>query len=301
MTDADVDGAHIRTLVLTLLFREMPELIEAGYVYIAKPPLYKVKQGKSERYLEKDSQLEELLLSDKLEKIRVHDRTGAEFKLTEARWQRYTRLLKQFEGWGSSLRAEHGHEAVRFSAKPACSTTSRPISPPRWPRWRRTTSRARTRRRSSRPPTRCSSSRRSSARAAWPRRTGWPARCLTPTTTASTSRSTRSSSSSRARRRSASRWASAPTRPTRSRRCARRCSRSRAGGVNVSRFKGLGEMNPDQLRETTMDPTTRTLQQVSVDDAAEADRLFTMLMGDVVEPRREFIEQNARAVVNLDV
>ena len=70
MTDADVDGAHIRTLVLTLLFREMQELIEAGYVYIAKPPLYKLKQGSNERYIEKESELEELLLSDKFEKIR---------------------------------------------------------------------------------------------------------------------------------------------------------------------------------------------------------------------------------------
>ena len=69
MTDADVDGAHIRTLVLTLLFREMQELIEAGYVYIAKPPLYKLKQGARERYIEKDSELEEILLSDKWEKI----------------------------------------------------------------------------------------------------------------------------------------------------------------------------------------------------------------------------------------
>src|SRR5207344_2535167 len=82
MTDADVDGAHIRTLVLTLLFREMPELIEAGYVYIAKPPLYKVKQGKNERYLEKESELEELLLSDKLEQIDLTDADGSAHKLT---------------------------------------------------------------------------------------------------------------------------------------------------------------------------------------------------------------------------
>ena len=114
MTDADVDGAHIRTLVLTLLFREMQELIEAGYVYIAKPPLYKLKQGSRERYIEKDSELEEILLSDKWEKLEVFDRHGTQFKLTEARWQRFTRLLKQYEGWSSSLRAAHGHDVVQF-------------------------------------------------------------------------------------------------------------------------------------------------------------------------------------------
>ena len=114
MTDADVDGAHIRTLVLTLLFREMEELIEAGYVYIAKPPLYKLKQGSRERYIEKDSELEDILLSDKWEKLEVFDRHGTQFKLTETRWQRFTRLLKQYEGWASSLRAAHGHDMVQF-------------------------------------------------------------------------------------------------------------------------------------------------------------------------------------------
>ena len=114
MTDADVDGAHIRTLVLTLLFREMEELIKAGYVYIAKPPLYKLKQGSRERYIEKDSELEEILLADKWERIEIFDRYGTQFKLTEARWQRFTRLLKQYEGWSSSLRAVHGHDMVQF-------------------------------------------------------------------------------------------------------------------------------------------------------------------------------------------
>jgi DNA gyrase subunit B len=301
MTDADVDGAHIRTLVLTLLFREMPELIEAGYVYIAKPPLYKVKQGKSERYLEKDSELEELLLSDKLEKIRVHDRTGSEFKLTEARWQRYSRLLKQFEGWGSSLRAEHGHEAVRFLGEGGLLDD----------------------RAADLPSALASIEKNDESRPhvthiveqdddvivvkAIERKTGL----------AQTHRLARSLFESHDYQQFVKvnaqlvELAGAPpfsvalgdrsdeaysfeTLRNSVLEVARR-------GVQVSRFKGLGEMNPDQLRETTMDPTTRTLQQVSVDDAAEADRLFTMLMGDVVEPRRQFIEQNARAVVNLDV
>src|SRR5204862_367020 len=114
MCDADVDGAHIRTLVLTFLFREMPDLIEAGYVYLAKAPLYKVKAGSQDIYIEKESELEEVLLRDKLEKMVVTDRLGSEFKLTHARWQKFVRLLKQYEGWASSLQADWGHNAVHF-------------------------------------------------------------------------------------------------------------------------------------------------------------------------------------------
>src|SRR5207344_2585866 len=113
-TDADVDGAHIRTLLLTLLYREMQPLIDAGYVYIAKPPLYKLTQGRKETYIEKESELEELLLTDKWEKFQIFDHYGGQFKPTEARWQKYGRLLKQYEGWASSLRAENGHEVVTF-------------------------------------------------------------------------------------------------------------------------------------------------------------------------------------------
>src|SRR6187402_2291951 len=114
MTDADVDGAHIRTLVLTFLYREMRDLIEEGYVYIAKPPLYRVKQGNQETYLERESELEELLLRDKLEDFELIDANGKKTKLTSSRWQGYVRRSKEYEGWSSSLQAEFGHEAVRF-------------------------------------------------------------------------------------------------------------------------------------------------------------------------------------------
>ncbi len=202
MTDADVDGAHIRTLVLTLLFREMQELIEAGYVYIAKPPLYKLKQGSRERYIEKDSELEEILLSDKWEKIDVFDRHGTQFKLTEARWQRFTRLLKQYEGWSSSLRAAHGHDD---GAVPRGVLAARRAGDER--RRRRSSCSKRgerrgrhARHRAARRRTRSSSaSRRSKPRPASRASTASSAACSTRRSTASWRASTRSSSSSPAR------------------------------------------------------------------------------------------------------
>src|SRR3984885_11812089 len=112
LTDADVDGAHIRTLALTLLFREMQPLIEAGYVYIAKPPLYRLTRGQRHRYIERESELEDILLGDKFEKIEIFDRHNKPLKLTDTRWKRFNRLLKQYDGWASALRAAHGHGVI---------------------------------------------------------------------------------------------------------------------------------------------------------------------------------------------
>ena len=108
----------------------MQELIEAGYVYIAKPPLYKLTQGKRERYIEKESELEETLLGDKLEKFEITDHAGQPFKLTDTRWQRYSRLLKQYEGWASALRPTSGTRSST-SSRSRRSSTSRSRRPRR--------------------------------------------------------------------------------------------------------------------------------------------------------------------------
>ena len=301
MTDADVDGAHIRTLILTLLFREMQDLIDQGYVYIAKPPLYKLTQGKRERYIEKESEFEEILLGDKLEKFEITDHDGQAFKLTDTRWQRYSRLLKQYEGWSSALRADYGHEVIQFleesqildnqvtTVEQLLELVARedPENEPystelvstddgmvRVRATERRTSMARTHR-----------LRRGMFDANEYRQLARVHGELvkmagTPPFNVRLGDESEDALSFEDLRRKVMDVA--------------------AKGIKLQRFKGLGEMNADQLRETTMDPTTRTLMQVTMDDASLADRLFTMLMGDKVEPRREFIEENAR-VATLDV
>ena len=302
MCDADVDGAHIRTLVLTFLFREMPELIEAGYVYLAKAPLYRMKNGKQDLYIEKDSELEEVLLRDKLEKIEVRGRRGQDFKLTHARWQKYGRLLKQYEGWAAALRAEFGHDTITFLEESqildAAVTSGEDVE----------------------------RLMREEAPEGEPYSTELISSTDDELEIRVIERTTGSAATYRLLRAMFSRsdYASfvrvhkeleelAGTPPfdvTLGKREATALSfedlRKKvldvAGeNVHVQRFKGLGEMNPDQLFDTTMDAERRTLQQVTVDDAAGADQIFSMLMGDKVEPRREFIEANARDVTNLDV
>ncbi|MBV9466094.1 MAG: DNA gyrase subunit B, partial [Solirubrobacterales bacterium] len=304
LTDADVDGAHIRTLALTLLFREMQPLLEAGYVYIAKPPLYRLTRGQKHRYLEREAELEDILLGDKFEKLQVYDRYNKAFKLTEARWKRFSRLLKQYEGWASALRAAHGQGVVTFmqqarlldeqvtdveglvrlvgkdgqngdgeayraelvsedAGEVVIRTVEAKTGLATTHHIRRATLEAN------------EYHRLADVHGELVSLAGTPpftVRLGESTTDASTFEELRAAVLGIAQK-----------------------------GIDYYRFKGLGEMDAEELRETTMDPATRTLVQVTMEDAASADLVFSMLMGDQVEPRRAFIEENARLVSNLDV
>ena len=302
MTDADVDGAHIRTLVLTFLYREMPELIEAGYVYIAKPPLYKLKNGKQETYVEKESELEELLLRDKLEQMEVADAGGEAHKLTATRWQRFNRRLKEHEGWADSLQADFGHELIRFlseseildrgvaslaEVKDVLNSDAGEVEPF---------------------DTEIVSESGDEILVRAVHRRDGLAKAFELSAGLFESHDYRRLIASHAellsqvgrppfqlsldqRQRTAESFADL-------RRMVLELARQ---GVTMQRFKGLGEMNAEQLRETTMDPASRTLERVRIDDAALAEKVFADLMGDKVEPRKAFIERHAKEVRFIDV
>jgi DNA gyrase subunit B len=302
LTDADVDGAHIRTLALTLLFREMQPLIEAGYVYIAKPPLYALRQGRKHRYIERESELEDILLGDKFERIEVFDRFNKQFKLTDTRWKRFSRLLKQYEGWAAALRTGHGHGIVDFVREGRLLEEQI---------------------------TDVDGLLRHVAKAPQngePYKTELLSEGATEIVVRTIESRTGLANTHHVRRAALeaneyqhladvhTQIAALAGTPPFQVRLGDQSSEAisfeelRATilavaqkGVDYVRFKGLGEMDADELRDTTMDPASRTLVQVTMEDAASADHVFSMLMGDQVEPRRAFIEENARLVTNLDV
>ncbi len=299
MTDADVDGAHIRTLILTFLYRHMPELFEYGHVYIAVPPLYRVKLDGREFYFVKDAQLEELLVRERIANIEVHGRGGSELKMSETRWKKLSGGLRALDGQIGRLRADFGVPAADFvvthrlveledeaakdisGALKALGSNGYELkieSADAEGSWVKVTEKETGAAQRVNVPTQLFFSQAfREARRAYAKL----AELGLPPFELAQGKKKRTAETFHALRRESFELAKE--------------------GIQLSRYKGLGEMNPEQLWETTMDPARRLLLRVDVEDASAADQLFTTLMGGQVEPRREFIEQNASDVKFLDV
>ena len=301
MTDADVDGSHIRTLILTFLFRHMKPLVEAGYIYIAQPPLYRLKQGNQETYIHKESHLEEILLRGRLEQIRV-DNTDAEFTFSESKYQRFLKLFGEYEGWVKKLKSQWGGELIDWLKNgpvvEADITTFEALL---------AALREDIDKRYVIDVLGVDDEEQVADTRLVERRTGLAANMRIPFAALS-------GREFQALKRVHLRISELVGRPPFTLHLGNRKSEAASyeelrvqiveltkEGMQLQRFKGLGEMNPDQLWDTTMNPMTRTLMLVSMEDAQAADEVFMMLMGDKVEPRREFIEKNAKEVRFLDV
>ena len=303
MTDADVDGSHIRTLLLTFFFRQMPELIERGHLYIAQPPLYRAKRGNEERYLKDDAALDDYLLDKALLETRLryapsfndgHEYAGEEMR-AELAWLR--EAFGRVQGLAVTAPSwiiEQAAVAGALLPDPAAATQ------------------------------RCADLVNRLNAASAPTERTWVATAddrglhFARTVRGVAERYTLDPASLRS---SEARWLAERAEALQSRFSGPATvifDRSEATangpastfdrilaqgrkGLAIQRFKGLGEMNPDQLWKTTLDPDIRTLLQVRVGDVEDAAQIFSTLMGDVVEPRRDFIVGNALKVANLDV
>jgi len=305
MTDADVDGSHIRTLLLTFFYRQMPELIARGHIYIGQPPLYKVKQGKQEQYLKDDVELNDYLLARALDSASLRFDPEAPALQGEALEQlmrdylsvqlAVTRLAKRFDRVFLDQLIDYerysldwGHpEIVRW-----CTGLDRRLQMKNSPSLRYSLSvvdgeegdeiRLSKTTHGVKVETRIAAEFFKSPEY---RLIGRLADALFGLVQKGAVVARGKSEQEVESFQAAYEWLMAESRK----------------GRTIQRFKGLGEMNPDQLWETTVNPETRRLLQVTIEDAVAADQIFTTLMGDEVEPRREFIERNALDAANLDV
>ena len=301
MTDADVDGAHIRTLLLTFFYRQMPELIEGGYLYIAQPPLFKVSRGKSEVYLKDQAALDDYLINQGVDGAVLKLGSGAEIAgadlvrvVEEARQLRrvldafpthYPRhILEQAAIAGAFTPGAVDADLQGVADKVAARLDLIALEYERGWQGRITQDHGIRLARILRGVEEVRTLDGPMLRSGEARKTGSFTQSLQEIY----------GSPATLQRKDRTQMIYGPLDLLRA------ILDEGERGLALQRYKGLGEMNPDQLWETTLDPDARTLLQVKVDDMAEADDLFTKLMGDVVEPRRAFIQQNALSVENLD-
>ncbi len=309
MTDADVDGSHIRTLLLTFFYRQMPELIERGYIYIAQPPLYKIKKGKQERYVKDDVELNTVLLQSALDNSRLHLSADSPPISDEA----FAAIANQYALVMATIKrlAKRLHprvlEAVIYQEEMSREDMDDPYFVQEW--FKELENRLNSV---------CSGGIRYEIRVeAGDGEKGWKAVISEYLHGIATVREVNqeffTSAEYGAMVKLGKQLDGLIGEGAYIQRGEQRQSvnsfkqayewmlEEAKRGQQIQRYKGLGEMNPDQLWETTMNVETRRLLQIRIEDAVGADEIFTTLMGDQVEPRREFIERHALAVANLDV
>lgn len=301
MTDADVDGAHIRTLLLTFFYRQMPELVENGHIYIAQPPLYKVKQGRDERYLKDEHELEEYLLNSALRDAILVTKEGGEILkddalnsiakqmvLTEAVIRRIANLYDE-----SVLRAIQDVGDIELSTEAAANSVAEKLRPILGAVGSEVI---------------ISQDTETSAYRLEVNKFvhGNLQSCVIDAAFLSSGDYRQINRTSQMVNHLLGEGAlikrgEKEQKISTFKQALDWLLNEAKHNLNIQRYKGLGEMNPEQLWETTMDPTVRRLLKVQIEDAIGADEIFTTLMGDNVEPRRAFIESNALSVSSLDI
>jgi DNA gyrase subunit B len=313
MTDADVDGAHIRTLLLTFFYRQMPELVERGHIYIAQPPLYKVKAGKEELYLQGSSELDSFLLRIALNGAAVH--TGGENSTPIAgetlaelarKHQVAQSVINRLSGFmdAEALRAIADGVSLSLDTVPDAEAAAIALQA-RLQEMDGATSASPAEVagefdvRTDKPILRISRRHHGNIKSSVITQDFVHGADYAALAEAANTFRGLLSEGARVTRGEGERQKEEKVGDFRQAMSWLIAEAERA--TSRQRYKGLGEMNPQQLWETTMDPTVRRLLRVQIDDAIEADRVFTMLMGDEVEPRREFIETNALRAANIDV